>query len=303
MSDDVRILDGGLATELERAGHDLSGVLWSAAVLRQEPQAVAAAHDAFFAAGATVATSATYQLSGLSLETAGLDVTQLGSLTSRAVRLASRSRDEHCPTGWVAGSVGPYGASLADGSEYTGDYGLGDGEAALGVLRQFHRPRLEALVAAGVDVLACETLPSLLEAEALVAEIARLGTGTPVWFSFTAAPGGRTRRGEDLAAVPGLLAGLPGVTAAGVNCLAPADVAASLEALGCDLPGVVYPNSGEQWDAVGRRWTGHAGWDDALVDSWMTAGARLIGGCCRVGPRHIAELAGRLTGSAQTRYS
>lgn len=291
---DIRILDGGLATELERAGHDLSGALWSAGILRSEPGAIAAVHDAYFAAGAQVATTATYQLSGMSLRTAGHDAEELEPLCRQAVSLAAESRDRLCPEGLVAGSVGPYGASRADGSEYTGDYGLGSGPEAVRVLREFHRPRLEALLSAEVDVLACETLPSLVEVEALVAEISRLGAVVPVWFSFTAAPGGQTRTGEDLAQVEPLVADLPAVVGLGVNCCAPQDVLAGLKALGTRHPGVVYPNSGETWDNATHTWQGKAAWDDALVDSWINDGARLIGGCCRVGPEQIRRLAARV---------
>lgn len=289
----MRILDAGLATELEQAGHDLSGVLWSAAVLREAPAAISAVHDANFTAGAQVATTATYQLSAMSLRRAGLAATELEGLTHQAVRLAAESRDLLCPKGWVAGSVGPYGASRADGSEYTGEYDLGAGPDAVRILREFHRPRLELLLGAGVDVLACETLPSLVEVEALVAEISRLGVAVPVWFSFTAGPQGRTRQNENLSAAADIVRNLPEVVALGVNCLPPHDVASALDALGTRHPGVVYPNSGEEWDAAGRCWRGDNRWDDALVDSWVQAGARLIGGCCRVGPDQIRLLSRR----------
>ena len=158
------VLDGGLATELERAGHDVSSALWSARLLVDDPGAIAAAHAAFAAAGAQVATTASYQATFEGFAAIGVDA---AAALRRSVELARRSGSR-----WVAGSVGPYGAMLADGSEYTGAY---VDEVSVAQLRAFHRPRLEVLAEAGVDVLACETLPALAEVEALAAELDRLG--------------------------------------------------------------------------------------------------------------------------------
>jgi homocysteine S-methyltransferase len=291
----VAVLDGGLATTLEAAGHDLSGPLWSARLLADAPHGILAAHSAFFAAGAQVATTATYQLSGMSLRAAGADPARLGALVVKAVALAAQARQSVAPGALVAGSVGPYGASRADGSEYTGHYLLGRGAQAVRVLRDFHRPRLAALIDAGVDVLACETLPTAAEADALAAEIAALGVQLPVWFSFTPAPGGlATRTGEPLTAVARALADVPGLAGLGVNCCPPRDVGPALQALAEGAPGaplVAYPNSGETWDATSRQWTGSPTWSPESMAAWRDKPVAATGGCCRVGPEHIQRLA------------
>ncbi|MGN6334130.1 MAG: homocysteine S-methyltransferase [Motilibacteraceae bacterium] len=286
LHDGVVVLDGGLATELERRGHDLSDDLWSARLLRDDPGEVLATHAAYFAAGARVATSASYQASFEGFAAAGLDRVEAERLLRQSVRLAVQARDSAEDDGvarWVAASVGPYGAVLADGSEYRGDYGL-----SVDALREFHRPRLEILADAGADVLACETVPCLAEAEALVAEVDRLGV--PAWLSLTCA-GLRTRAGEPVQEAFALAASSPNVLAVGVNCTAPDDVAGLVAvAAGTGLPVVVYPNSGEGWDGQARSWTGDPRFAPGQVRSWVGAGARLVGGCCRVGPAEISAL-------------
>jgi homocysteine S-methyltransferase len=185
---------------------------------------------------------------------------------------------------WVAASVGPYGAMLADGSEYRGRYGRTVQE-----LTRFHRPRIEALAAAEPDVLALETVPDTDEAEALLA--AADGCGVPLWLSYTVA-GDRTRAGQPLTEAFALAAGDDRVIGVGVNCSRPADAdgAVELAARVSGKPVVVYPNSGERWDGSSGRWQGRASFDPSKVRAWQAAGARLVGGCCRVGPSEIAEL-------------
>jgi S-methylmethionine-dependent homocysteine/selenocysteine methylase len=177
---------------------------------------------------------------------------------------------------------------LADGSEYRGDYGLGVAE-----LRRFHRPRMRALAEAGPDVLAVETIPCLAEVEAVLAELAPLGL--PAWLSLTVA-GTRTRAGEPLAEAFGMAADAAPVFAVGVNCTAPADVAEALRlaVAHSGKPAVAYPNSGERWDAAAKTWSGSAAFDPADVAEWIAAGARLVGGCCRIGPSEIWALAARV---------
>ena len=281
------VLDGGLATQLEAQGHDLSSALWSARLLHDDPEAVVAAHAAFAAAGAQVATTASYQVSVAGLAAAGLDAAEARRLVVRSVHLAERG----APEAWVAGSVGPYGAALADGSEYTGDYA---DEIGVDRLRQWHRPRMEWLADAGADVLACETVPAAAEAEALLAEADMLGV--PVWLSLTTVVDGdgvvRTRRGEPAREVFAMARDVDAVVAVGVNCTDPDGVLAAVgAATASGRPVVVYPNSGERWDAAARRWTGTAGLSPAGARGWVDAGARLVGGCCRVGPADIAGLA------------
>ena len=291
------ILDGGLATQLEAMGHDLSSSLWSAAVLRSDPGAITDAHRAFFAAGAEVATTATYQLTPDSLDRAGMPRADFAPLLTLAVEAGRAARDSH-GAGWVVGSVGPYGASRADGSEYTGDYdlpgGLGSTQAHQ-LLRAHHHERLAALLDAGVDALAIETLPTLVEVDAVVAELNSLGATVPVWFSITPAAGGlTTRTGEPVADLARRATAYASALAVGVNCCPPDDVEPALRAIdpvGHGLDGVAYPNSGETWDAVGRRWLGTAAWDDDAVSRWRAAGATMVGGCCRVFPDQIARIA------------
>jgi homocysteine S-methyltransferase len=284
------VLDGGLATQLEAQGHDLSSALWSARLLRDDPEAVVAAHAAFAAAGARVATTASYQASVEGFAAAGVDAAEARRLIASSVELARRG----APEGWVAGSVGPYGAVLADGSEYTGAYCE---RVTIAGLRAFHRPRMELLAEAGADVLACETVPAAAEAEALVAEADALGV--PVWLSLTTTVAGdgvvRTRRGERADAVFALAAGVAAVVAVGVNCTAPSAVGPSLAAAAsAGKPVVAYPNSGEGWDAGARRWTGPGRVSPDEVPGWVAAGARLVGGCCRVRPEDVARLAAAL---------
>jgi homocysteine S-methyltransferase len=281
------VLDGGLATELETQGHDLSSALWSARLLHDDPGAVVAAHAAFAAAGAQVATTASYQVSVEGLAAVGLDVTETRRLVVRSVHLAERG----APEAWIAGSVGPYGAALADGSEYTGNYA---DEVGVERLRQWHRPRMQWLAEAGADVLACETVPAAAEAEALLEEADMLGM--PVWLSLTTVLDGdgvvRTRRGEPAEEVYAMAREVDAVVAVGVNCTAPDGVLPAVTvAQAADKPVVVYPNSGERWDAAARHWTGTAGLSPTDALTWVDSGARLVGGCCRVGPEAIAALA------------
>jgi homocysteine S-methyltransferase len=286
------VLDGGLATELESRGHDLSGDLWSARLLATDPDAVTAAHLAYYRAGARVATTASYQASLPGFAAAGIDPDTARALMQRSVSLADRARaemDSPVPL-FVAASVGPYGAPLADGSEYTGDYDLG-----VRALRAFHRPRLELLAEAGADVLALETLPCLAEVEALLLELERLD-GVQAWLSLSCA-GGLTRRREDPAEAFAMARDARGVVAVGVNCTAPRDIAALLPVAGAaGRPVLVYPNSGEGWDARRRTWTGTAAFTPEQVQGWLAAGVAAVGGCCRVGPADIAEVARHVPG-------
>jgi homocysteine S-methyltransferase len=297
--DRVIVLDGGLATELAHRGNDLSDRLWSARLLVEEPEEIVETHLAYFRAGARVATSASYQATYEGFAERGLDRLEAGRLLGRSVELAAEARRrrqrEAAEAGldpgplFVAASVGPYGAMLADGSEYRGDYGLSVAE-----LRDWHAPRLAALAAAGPDLLAIETIPSLDEGRALV-ELLADTAGPPAWLSFTCADGATTRHGEPVESAFALAEATERIVAVGVNCSAPEHVVELVEraASVTARPIVVYPNSGEAWDPVTRRWTGTGGQtvDATAAREWVRAGARLVGGCCRVGPDRIAELA------------
>jgi homocysteine S-methyltransferase len=298
-ADTVTVLDGGLATELERRGNTLSDELWSARLLIEAPEEIVAAHLAFYRAGARVATTASYQASFEGFARRGLGRDESVRLLRRSVELAAEARrrrdDEDASSDsasrlLVAASVGPYGATLADGSEYRGDYGLSVAE-----LRRWHEPRLAVLADVGADLLAIETIPSLDEGHALV-ELLVETDGPPAWLSFSCADGATTRHGEPVEAAFDLAEATDRIVAVGLNCSAPEHVLELIRRARSVTvkPIVVYPNSGEAWDPVARRWTGAVGpeVDAAAGRAWIAAGASLIGGCCRVGPDRIAQLAG-----------
>ncbi|MDQ1135748.1 homocysteine S-methyltransferase [Microbacterium sp. SORGH_AS 1204] len=267
------VLDGGLGTLLEARGNDVTSDLWSARVLRDDPDEVRAAHAAFAGAGAEVVITASYQLGfGGRIPDAELE-----ALLHRSVSLAREAADVV-----VAASVGPIGALRADGSEYTGDYGLGVYD-----LRRLHRRRLHVLAEAGADLLAVETIPSPLEVEALALELADLGV--PAFLSVSADSTGFAAAGSRADALRAA-ASVPTVLAVGVNCCAPETVVPALgEAPG--IPLVAYPNTGERWDAATRTWQGAAAPLADAAPSWVAAGARLVGGCCRSTPADIAAIA------------
>jgi homocysteine S-methyltransferase len=273
----ITVLDGGLATELEAQGADLSDALWSARVLADDPSRVVAAHAAFVAAGADVAITSSYQASFAGFAHAGIDHDRAAELMRRSVTLAREAG-----AAIVAASVGPYGATLADGSEYTGRYGL-----SVAQLREFHRERLQVLASAGPDLLAVETIPSLAEVEAICAELD--GLDLPAWVSVTAT----ALSADDLAEAFAIADACPAVIAVGVNCVPPPVVARALEVATSVTakPLVAYPNSGETWDAAARRWTGDPTVSAELVREWLDLGVRYVGGCCRVSPVQVAQIA------------
>jgi homocysteine S-methyltransferase len=284
------ILDGGLATQLEAHGCDLADPLWSAKVLLDEPEQLLAVHRDWLAAGAEVLSTASYQATIPALLARGLDEGQARSLLRDSVTLArSLTADTEV---LIAASIGPYGAYLADGSEYRGDYGL---DAA--ALVDFHRDRMIELCAAGPDLLAFETIPSALEALAIAKLLDEL-PGPRAWVAFSLGPGAsdepRIADGTPLREAAAPLLEHPRIAAIGVNCVGPSAVLPAIEALArvaASVPIIVYPNSGESW--VEQRWAG-AGTEveafAALAERWWRAGARLIGGCCRTAPAHIRAL-------------
>jgi homocysteine S-methyltransferase len=295
---DPVLLDGGLATELEARGHDLSDALWSARLLRDDPAAIEAVHDAYFAAGALVATTASYQATLPGFERAGISPADGAALIRRSVILARSARDRATAAAQaagderprlVAGSVGPYGAMLADGSEYSGAY-----DRPIAELMAFHRPRVEALLEAGADLLAFETIPRVDEGEALV-RLLDEHPGARAWLSFQCRDGERTAHGEPIEEAVAVANGHPGIVAVGVNCTAPGHLPSLLRHAmsATDLPLVAYPNRGSGWDAASRAWLPVDGvvFEPALVASWQALGACWLGGCCGVGPDDIAALA------------
>lgn len=292
------ILDGALATELERRGCDLRDPLWSAKVLLEAPELIRQVHADYFLAGADCATTASYQATFAGLARRGLAPTEAAALLQRSVGLACEARAAFWadpahrvgrPYPFVAASIGPYGAFLADGSEYRGDYGLSAAE-----LIAFHRPRIAALLAGGAELLACETIPCLLEAQALVQLLAEFPTAS-AWISFSARDGAHTHHGERLTDCAAWLDHYSQVAAVGVNCTAPAFVPDLIRAMRSVTakPIVVYPNSGERYDPASRSWQGRSVDVRFAADArdWYAAGARLIGGCCRTTPAHIRAVA------------
>jgi homocysteine S-methyltransferase len=293
------LLDGGLGSELAERGHDIATPLWSAELIQGNPEALAEVHRAYLEAGAGCVTTASYQASVPGLAARGMPVAQIEDLFRRSVAIAraeceafaSRQRLASAPL--VAASVGPYGAYLADGSEYRGNYGVSDVE-----LEDFHAPRLEWLDDAGADLIACETIPDLQEARVLCALLDSVTT--PAWVSFCCRDAQTLHDGNSLDSAVEIFAAHPQVFAIGVNCCAPGIVAAAIARIRTGAPHkriVVYPNSGQQYDADARRWRGDGElqhWSEE-AQRWFAAGAQLIGGCCRIGPRHIRQLATRKT--------
>jgi homocysteine S-methyltransferase len=284
------VLDGGLATELERRGADLKDPLWSAKVLVEDPDAIRRVHEAYFVAGADVAISASYQATFEGLAGRGIDRDDAAKLMRRSVELA---REAAGGDRVVAASVGPYGAMLGNGAEYTGDYDKDEDELA-----GFHMPRLEALAEAGPDVFAVETIPSFLEAGALVRALERVPE-IPAWVSFSCRDGGHICDGTPIEEAVEVVAAAPSVLAVGVNCTSPLHVERLIESISSTTtkPVVCYPNRGSFWDPMRKSWT-----DPPRQDArpplrplaWREAGASLIGGCCGTTPDDIAAIAAAL---------
>lgn len=286
----VLVLDGGLATELERRGAVLDDALWSARLLEDNPGLILEVHRTYVEAGADVLITASYQATPQGFLAANVDEDRAHALLRRSVELARKAaalRPDEPPL--VAASVGTYGAFLGGGREYQGRFGLTP-EA----YQAFHRPRLKALLSAEPDVLALETFPSLDEAEALAALLEKSFPDARAWLSVTTADGVTTRGGDPLEAVAALAERSPSLVAVGVNCCPPETVSAALARMrtATRKPLVAYPNSGEGWDPLRKAWTPPAERHDltTLARRWVEQGARLVGGCCRTGPEDIRRV-------------
>jgi homocysteine S-methyltransferase len=289
----IHVLDGGMASELEYQGANIDGPLWSAHVLEDAPEKVIAVHRAYIEAGAQCVETASYQVSRIGYAEFGLTPERADAALLRAVELARTTAAEfpgHRIV--VAASLGPYGAALHNGAEYHGNYGC-----SFEALVEFHRERIRVLAEAGAnapDLLAFETLPSLEEAEAICEALAPWPK-LAAWFSFTCKDGEHVAHGELLADCAAAVARFPQTVAIGVNCTQPALIPSLIVELrrATDKPVVVYPNSGEGWDAAARYWTGTG--DPASFGAraaeWFAAGAQIVGGCCRTRPAHIRLVA------------
>jgi homocysteine S-methyltransferase len=291
----ARVLDGAMATELEARGACIDGPLWSARVLEEAPEKIMAVHRAYIEAGADCIETASYQVSRMGYVECGMPVERADAALLRSVELARGAAAEFPGRRIViAASLGPYGAALHNGAEYTGDY-----DCSFAELVRFHRERIEVLAAARgdrrPDVLAFETLPSLEEARAL-GEALQDWPELRAWFSFTCRDGRHVVHGELLADCAAVVSGLPQTAAIGVNCTRPGLIGELIGELrrASGKPVVVYPNSGEGWDPERRSWIGPGtGTRDVtafgrMAQEWFRAGAQMVGGCCRTGPEHIA---------------
>jgi homocysteine S-methyltransferase len=292
------VIDGALATELERRGCDLNDELWSAKILLEEPEKIKQVHHDYFKAGADCAITASYQATIEGFRKRGLNEEEAVALIQKSVSLAREARDEfwadesnHAGRArpFVAASVGPYGAFLADGSEYRGNYGLTEKE-----LMDFHRPRMTALIEAGADLLACETIPCLIEAQAL-AKLLKKFPGATAWVSFSGGDEKHISEGQLFADCVRQLERHPQIAAIGINCTSPQYIPSLIREArtATEKPILVYPNSGETYNATRNDWDGKPVLDSfgEQAREWYEAGARLIGGCCRTTPEDIRVIA------------
>ena len=296
----VFILDGGLATELEARRHNLDDPLWSARLLLEQPDAIRQVHSDYLLAGADCVISASYQASLPGFMARGLSELEAADLIHTSVQIAREARDRF----WaimanrrsrlrplVAASVGPYGAYLADGSEYSGRYDLDE----QGLLA-WHRPRWEILAQSGADLLACETIPSLPEAKAL-RQLLLETPASSAWMSFTCKDGAHISDGTLLTECVDLLNDIPNLVAVGINCTPPRYLPDLITAVqsATDKQIIVYPNSGEQYDSATKQWLGQSAPAEygTISREWRKMGALLVGGCCRTSPAHIQQIRDR----------
>ncbi|CAN0857066.1 Homocysteine S-methyltransferase 3 [Linum grandiflorum] len=302
------VVDGGFATELERYGADLNDPLWSAKCLISSPQLVRRVHLDYLDAGANIILTASYQATIQGFESKGLPKEEAEHLLTRSVEIACEAReiyaDKASQSSWdlvangqisrrpvlVAASIGSYGAYLADGSEYSGDYGE---TVTLEVLKEFHRRRLQILASSGADLIALETIPNKVEAQAYAELLEEEGITTPAWFSFSSKDGVNVVSGDSMAECAAIADSCKQVVAVGINCTPPRfihDLILSIRKV-TSKPIIVYPNSGETYDPELKQWVKSTGVSNedfvSYVGKWKEAGASLFGGCCRTTPSTI----------------
>lgn len=293
----VLILDGAMATELEGKGLDLNDALWSAKVLAEHPEVIEQVHYEYFLAGADCAMTASYQATIDGFLKKGYTLSQAENFITDSVKIAAKARDrfwqepknrEGRPYPLIVAAVGPYGAYLADGSEYRGDYDVSETE-----LMDFHRRRMQLLLEAGADVLACETVPCLFEAQAMAKTVGEFQDAL-CWISFSCNSEDTICDGTSIAVCAAAMDVFDQVVAVGINCTPPHLLPSLIRQVktGTKKPIAVYPNSGEIYDPVSKTWMGTSqGKGFTLASkSWYEAGARLIGGCCRTTPADIAQV-------------
>ena len=275
-------LDGGLSTALENNGNKLTTSLWTGDLIRTNPAQITKAHLDFINAGAQIIITSSYQLSYTGCGARGWSEDETDQALIASTQLAKNAVTESGKSVKVAASVGPYGASLADGSEYKGNYGV-----SKQVLKDFHAKRLEILISTSPDYLALETMPDTFEVEVLLDLLN--DCPIPFWISYSCKEGNQTNAGQDFQSAVDIA---QSAMAVGINCTKPELITDLLRSAKSDKPYVVYPNSGRIWDAVKKEWTGSAavGFNDQLIQEWMEFGAEIIGGCCGIGAAEIAEI-------------
>ncbi len=289
------IIDGALASELQRRGCDLNDSLWSAKVLIEQPELIQQVHYDYFKAGADCAITASYQATPMGFAQKGIELEESIKLIKTSVKLAQQAKMQYLndikedKALLIAGSVGPYGAYLANGSEYTGDYQLSESEFIA-----FHKDRVTALIDAGVDILACETMPSFLEIKAL-AKLIQQFPMVNCWFSLTLKDQQHISDGTPLTEVIEYLNSIEQIVSVGINCIALEKVTPALEVLSklTSKPLIVYPNSGEEYDPTTKQWHKNHHHNCTFanqLDTWIKLGAKLIGGCCQTTPEDIVEI-------------
>lgn len=288
------LLDGGLSNELERQGYNLNHKLWSAKLLETNPEAIIQAHLAYLKSGAQCITTSSYQASIPGFMAFGYDRVAAETFIMKSVQLAEAAIKRFITSGvkdikpLIAASIGPYGAYLADGSEYHGNYGVSEEK-----LREFHLNRIRLLDRSNADFFACETIPSFQEAMVL-AEILK-EVKKPAWVSFSCKDEHHLNDGTHIGECAAFFASHPKVFAIGVNCTAPKYISGlikSIKVRSGTKKIVVYPNSGEVYHAKSKTWLGFSDPNlfVAIAKEWLELGADIIGGCCRIGPEHIKSI-------------
>lgn len=291
-TDQVVCLDGALGTELEKLGFDIKHELWSAHILQKDPKAIQAIHESYLLAGAQIITTASYQLSYASGQKSGLKTHQVDDLLTLSIALVLGAisnvdvkREEVC----LAASIGPYAGLLSDGSEYHGSY-----DASIEILKDFHRPKWEHLLTSDVDVLAFETIPNIYEAEAIRILLEEYPE-KPIWVSFCCRDHMHLSDGNPLALASNLFSDYKELFAIGVNCTDPKYISSLIQEISRSTDQqriMVYPNAGARYDEQTRQWDGNSGEYDlpGLVHQWIKAGAKIVGGCCGIGPTEIEAI-------------
>ncbi|WP_395317935.1 homocysteine S-methyltransferase [Fructilactobacillus frigidiflavus] len=284
------VLDGAMGTELEKLGVKTNDALWSANALIDNPEAIYQVHAAYFKAGADIAITDTYQANVAALAKVGIRHDEALALIKKGVELAKRARADFNLNGLVAGCIGPYGAYLANGSEYTGNYDLTFAE-----YQTFHQAKIEALIAAGADLLSIDTIPNFNEVKALVKIMAKVAQPIPYWISLSVKDPETLSDGTPLVTVVKWLAQQPGIGGIGVNCTKIENITPIVKIIRqlTDLPLAVYPNPGDLYDSQTKTWTAvpHTDTFAQEVPQWLAAGANIIGGCCRTNPEDIEQIA------------